>query len=100
MPLTVDKIVGKTANSDRAGDIRLNFIYERVSLVPESKANVFVPIKVSDDIRIVGAEVRTSNGAIAFQRVYITHFLTSLFCPGLRPGLPHYRGLMPPSLCV
>lgn len=83
MPLTVDKIVGKTANSDRTGDIRLNFIYERVSLVPEGKANVFVPIKVSDDIRIVGAEVRTSNGAIAFQRVYITHFLTSLFCPGL-----------------
>ena len=83
MPLTVDKIVGKTANSDRTGDIRLNFIYERVSLVPEGKANVFVPIKVSDDIRIGGTEVRTSNGAIAFKRVYVAHFLTSLLCPGL-----------------
>lgn len=83
MPLTADEIVGETTNSDRMGDICLNLSSERFSLVPEGKANVFVPIKVSDDIRIVGAEVRTSNGAISFQCVYITHFLTSFICPGL-----------------
>lgn len=81
MPLTVDKIVGKTANSDRMGNIRPDLIAKGIALVLKREKDVPMlldPIRILTGTccsiaRILSAPISLDDGIEPSKSIHVVH---------------------------